>query len=48
MKFLLENMKGKDHLENLNVDGWIILKLILREIGFEGVSFVFLVQDRAT
>jgi hypothetical protein len=32
-KFWLESLKGRDHSEDLSVDGRIILKLILREKG---------------
>jgi hypothetical protein len=31
--FLLESLKGRDHLENLVVDGRIILEWILRKQG---------------
>jgi hypothetical protein len=31
--FFLQNLKGRDHLEDLGVDGKIILKWILRKVG---------------
>jgi hypothetical protein len=30
--FLLENLNGRDHSEDLGIDGKIILKLILRKL----------------
>jgi hypothetical protein len=30
-KFCLENLKGGDHLEDIGVDAWIILKWILKK-----------------
>jgi hypothetical protein len=33
IKFCAENLKGRDHLENLSVDGKIILKWILGKQG---------------
>jgi hypothetical protein len=37
-----ENVKGRDHLEHLGVDGKIILKKDLKERGWEGVNWVHL------
>jgi hypothetical protein len=34
-KFYSENIKGKDHLEDLDIDGRIILKLMLEEVEYE-------------
>jgi hypothetical protein len=31
IKFWLESLKGRDHSEDLGVDGWIILKFNLRK-----------------
>jgi hypothetical protein len=45
--FSLENFKRRDHPEDLGVDGKIILKWILREIGWEVVGWIHLSQDRA-
>jgi hypothetical protein len=40
----LENLKGRDHMEDLGVDGRITL--YLREIGLKGVNWSHLAQDR--
>jgi len=40
-----ENLKGRDHLEDLGVDGKIVL-VDLREIGWEGVNWMHRAQDR--
>jgi hypothetical protein len=42
----LINPKGTDNLENLDVDGKIILKRILRKMGYKGVNMMHLAQDR--
>jgi hypothetical protein len=42
----LENLKGRDHLEDLGIDRRIILEWILRDIGWEGVEWIHLGQDR--
>jgi hypothetical protein len=39
-KLLSENPKGKDHVQDLDVDGKIIL--YLREIGWDGVDWIHL------
>jgi hypothetical protein len=31
-KFWSENLKGRDHLEDKGVDGWRILKCIIRKL----------------
>jgi hypothetical protein len=41
----LEIHKGRDHLENLGIDGRIILKWILGK-HFESVDWIHLAQDR--
>jgi hypothetical protein len=38
--------RRQDHSEDLGVDGRIILEWILREIGWEGVDWLYLAQDR--
>jgi hypothetical protein len=45
-KFWLENLKGRDHLEDLHVDGRKIFKSDLRETGWEDVDLIYLAQDR--
>jgi hypothetical protein len=42
----LGNLKGRDHLEDLNVDEKIILDWILWKTGWEGVDWIHLAQDR--
>jgi hypothetical protein len=42
----LENLKGRDHSEDLGVDGRIILEWILTDIGWEVVDRVYVDQDR--
>jgi len=39
-------LRERDHLEKLGVDGRIILDWIFREIGWEGMNWVHLSQDR--
>jgi hypothetical protein len=41
-----EIQKERDHWEDQDVGGWAILKLILREIGWEGGDWIDLAQDR--
>jgi hypothetical protein len=43
---LWESQKERDHLEDQNVGGWTILKKDLREIGWGGVDWIDLAQDR--
>jgi hypothetical protein len=42
--FRLGNLKGRDYLEELNVDGNI--RMGLREKGWEVVDWIHLAQDR--
>jgi hypothetical protein len=44
--FRLENLKGRDHSEDLGVDEMIMLKWILREVVWEGVHWIQMAQDR--
>jgi hypothetical protein len=47
--FCLENLKGRDHLEDLHIDGRIIIDWIGLdpwETGWEGVEWMHLAQDR--
>jgi len=39
-------MKGRDHPENLGVDGNLILERILEKTGWEYVDWVHLAKDR--
>jgi hypothetical protein len=45
-KFWLENLKGRDHLEDLVVDGEDNIRLDHRDIGWEGVDWIHLTEDR--
>jgi hypothetical protein len=44
-QFFLGNLKGRDHLEVLGIDGRIILKLIFR-VMVEGCGWINFAQDR--
>jgi hypothetical protein len=39
----LENLKGRDHLEELREDN---IRMNLREIGWEGVEWIYLAHGR--
>jgi hypothetical protein len=41
----LENLKGRDHLEDIGIDGRIVLEWILRK-QWEGVDCMYLAQDK--
>jgi hypothetical protein len=43
----VENLQGKDHLEDQTVDGKLNIIMDLREMGWEGVDWMHLAQDRA-
>jgi hypothetical protein len=43
---LSENLKGRDFSEDLGVDGKISIRMDLREIGWEFIEWMYLVQDR--
>jgi hypothetical protein len=40
------HLKGRDHLEDLSVDGRVTLERDIMEIGWEGVDFIHLAQGR--
>ena len=41
------NMEERDHLENLNIEGRITLKFVLKkEMRWEGVEWINLAEDR--
>jgi hypothetical protein len=42
----LESLKGKDHSEDLDVDGRKLYIIDLKEIRWEGVDWIHLAQDR--
>jgi hypothetical protein len=39
-KFWSENLKGRDHSEDLGIDGRILLEMYLRETGYDGVDWI--------
>jgi hypothetical protein len=44
--FWWENLGERDHWENPVVDGRIILRWIFQEVGYGGMDWIGLVQDR--
>jgi hypothetical protein len=44
-KFWAENLKGRYHSEDLDVDGKIKITMDLREIGREGVDWMHLAEN---
>jgi hypothetical protein len=47
IQFHMEIIKGRDHLDDLGVDGRITLnKMYLREIGCEHVDWINVAQDK--
>jgi hypothetical protein len=45
-KVWLKSLKGRDHLEDLGVDGKVVLKLIIMDIGLEDLHWIHLAQDK--
>jgi hypothetical protein len=44
-KFLFENLKGRDHVEGLSI--WEDnIRMDVREIGCEGMDWMYLTQNR--
>jgi hypothetical protein len=41
-----ESHKERDHYEDQDIGGWIILKWILREIGWGDMDWIDLAKDR--
>jgi hypothetical protein len=41
-----KSQKERDHWEDQVVGGWAMLKWILREIGWDGMDWIDLAQDR--
>jgi len=44
--FWLEDLEGKDHSEDVGIDGEIILEWILEKWGWKSVDWRSLAQDR--
>ena len=46
-RFLWGNQRERDHLEDLGIDGWVILRWIFRKCdGGGGMDWIDLAQDR--
>jgi hypothetical protein len=41
----MRNIKGSDHLEDVDAGGRIVLESIL-EVGWKGVNWIYLAEDR--
>jgi len=44
-RFWCEDPKERDHLEDLGIDGRIILKFVFKDFGHESVDWICLAQD---
>jgi hypothetical protein len=44
--FWLVNLEGRDHSEDIGVDGKVILQWIVGRLGWEGVYWIHLAQNR--
>jgi len=44
-KFFSESLKGRDHVEHLEVDGEDSIKTDIRQIGWEAVACIHVAQD---
>jgi hypothetical protein len=42
----LEDLKGRDHLEDLGIEVEDNIRMALRDIGWEGVDWIHIGQDR--
>ena len=40
------NLRERDHLEDAGIDGKIILRWLFRIVGFRGMDWIELAQDR--
>jgi hypothetical protein len=40
------NLREREHLEDLGLDGMIILSWIIQEVGCGGVARIYVAQDR--
>jgi hypothetical protein len=46
MEYWRGTQKERSHPEDQDVNGWIILKYILEEIGWDGMNWIDVAQDR--
>jgi hypothetical protein len=44
--FWWENLSGRDHMEDPDLDGRIILRTDLQEVGCEGKDWIDVAQDK--
>jgi len=47
MQFWLENLKGRDHSEDLGIDRWEAIRMGVMEIGLGGLDWMHLAQWQA-
>jgi hypothetical protein len=45
-KYLVESLKRKNNLEDLRIDGMMMIKMHFKDMGWEGVDWIYLAQDR--
>jgi hypothetical protein len=45
-EFWWRDLRERDHLEHLDIDGRIILKIDPQEVGWGGMAWIYLAQDR--
>lgn len=45
-RFSGKNLKNRDHLQVIDTDGWDYVKMDLKRVGWEGVKWINLAQNR--
>jgi hypothetical protein len=40
------NLKERDHLEDMGIEGRVILNCILKEIGWQTMGYIYVIQGR--
>jgi hypothetical protein len=45
-KILVGKLNGREHLGNVGVDAWILLKWTSKKLGWNDVEWIYLAQDR--